>query len=37
MLLFSNPLPSQTSPQKVADHSSIANFIDIAEKAGLTA
>jgi hypothetical protein len=37
MLLFSNPLPSQTSPQKVADHPSIANFIDVAEKAGLTA
>src|ERR1700738_3668544 len=37
MLLFSNPLPSQTSPQKVADHSSIANFVDVAEKAGLTA
>ena len=37
ILLFSNPLTSQTSPQKVDDHPSIANFIDVADKAGLTA
>src|SRR5271166_6638613 len=37
VLLFSNPLFSQTSPQKLAEHPGIANFIDIAEKAGLTA
>ena len=37
MLLLTNRLPSQTFPQKVADHPAIANFIDIAGKAGLTA
>ena len=37
ILLFTQPLPSQTSAQKAADGSSIANFVDIAEKAGLTA
>ena len=37
ILLFSGPLPSQTAAQKVADNPSIANFTNIAEKAGLTA
>ena len=37
ILLFIQPLPSQTAAQKAADGSSIANFVDIAEKAGLTA
>jgi hypothetical protein len=37
IFLFGNPLFSQPASQKVADHPSIANFIDIAEKAGLTA
>ena len=37
MLLLTNRLPSQTFPQKVPDHPAIANFIDIAGKAGLTA
>ncbi len=37
VMLFCSPLLSQTSPQKAADHPSIANFIDIADKAGLTA
>ena len=36
VILFCHPLPSQTLPQKVSDHPSIANFVDIAEKAGLT-
>jgi enediyne biosynthesis protein E4 len=37
ILLFIQPLPSQTAAQKAAGGSSIANFVDIAEKAGLTA
>jgi len=37
ILLFSGPLPSQTAAQKVADNPSIADFTNIAEKAGLTA
>src|SRR2546430_675759 len=37
VLLFGSPLFSQAPAQKGADHASIANFIDIAEKAGLTA
>ncbi len=36
ILLLSGSLPSQTAAQKVADNPSIANFTDIAEKAGLT-
>jgi hypothetical protein len=37
ILLFSSPLPSQTAAQKIIDNPGIANFADIAEKAGLTA
>jgi len=37
ILLFGSPSFSQAPAQKSADHTSIANFIDIAEKAGLTA
>jgi hypothetical protein len=37
ILLFNGPMPSQTAAQKVPDNPSIANFTDIAEKAGLTA
>jgi len=37
ILLFSGPLSSQTTAQKVADNPSIANFTDIAQKAGLNA
>jgi enediyne biosynthesis protein E4 len=37
ILLFKGPLPSQAPAQKAADGSSIANFVDIADKAGLTA
>jgi hypothetical protein len=37
ILLFGRPLSSQAAAQKSTDHTSIANFIDIAEKAGLTA
>jgi hypothetical protein len=37
ILLFGGPVPAQTSAQKVGDNTSIANFVDIAEKAGLTA
>ncbi len=36
-LLLGSPLPSQNVAQKTGDNSSIANFVDIAEKAGLTA
>jgi len=37
ILLFSSPVPAQTSAQKVDDNTSIATFVDIAEKAGLMA
>ena len=37
ILLFGSLLPAQAPAQKGADHASVANFIDIAEKAGLTA
>jgi hypothetical protein len=37
ILLFSSPVPAQTLAQKVDDNTSIANFVDIAEKAGLMA
>jgi hypothetical protein len=37
VLLFGSALFSQAPAQKSADNASIANFIDIAEKAGLTA
>src|SRR5712672_2177964 len=37
MLLFIGPMPAQTATQKVDDIASSANFVDIAEKAGLTA
>ena len=37
VLLFGSSLFSQAPAQKSADNASIANFIDIAEKAGLTA
>jgi len=37
ILLFSGPVPAQTAAQKVDDNAGIANFVDIAEKAGLTA
>jgi enediyne biosynthesis protein E4 len=37
ILLFGSLLSSQAPAQKSADHASIANFIDIAEKAGMTA
>jgi enediyne biosynthesis protein E4 len=37
ILLFNIPLPAPAAAQKVADTSNIANFVDIAEKAGLTA
>jgi hypothetical protein len=37
ILLFASPLSSQTEAQKIIDHPAIANFEDIAEKAGLTA
>jgi len=37
ILLFSGTVPAQTPTQKVDDNTSIANFVDIAEKAGLTA
>jgi enediyne biosynthesis protein E4 len=37
ILLFIGPVPAQTATEKVDDHASIANFEDIAEKAGLTA
>jgi hypothetical protein len=37
ILLFGSPLYGQVPAQKSADYASIANFIDIAEKAGLTA
>ena len=36
-LLFGSPMPPQNVAQQAADNSKIANFIDIAEKAGLTA
>jgi enediyne biosynthesis protein E4 len=36
MLLFIDPLSAQTATQKVDDNASLANFVDIAEKAGLT-
>jgi enediyne biosynthesis protein E4 len=36
MLLFIDPLSAQTATQKVDDNASVANFVDIAEKAGLT-
>ncbi len=36
-LLLGSPLPSQNVAQKTGDNSNIANFVDIAEKAGLTA
>jgi hypothetical protein len=34
--LFIGPVPARTATQKVDDNASIANFVDIAEKAGLT-
>jgi hypothetical protein len=37
ILLFSDPLAPQTATQKVDDNAGLANFVDIAEKAGLTA
>jgi hypothetical protein len=37
ILLFTSPSPSQTAAQKGIANPSIANFEDIAEKAGLTA
>jgi enediyne biosynthesis protein E4 len=37
ILLFGSPLSSQAPAPKSADQASIANFTDIAEKAGLTA
>ena len=37
ILLFGSALFSQIPAPKSAEHASIANFIDIAEKAGLTA
>jgi len=37
VILLLGPLPAQVLAQKGADNASIANFIDIAEKAGLTA
>jgi enediyne biosynthesis protein E4 len=36
-LLFGGPLPAKKASQQAADKPAIANFIDIAEKAGLTA
>src|SRR5260370_13403378 len=36
-LLCGGPLPAQDVAKKVPDNSDIANFIDIADKAGLTA
>jgi hypothetical protein len=37
ILLFSDLLPAQTATQRVDGNASPANFVDIAEKAGLTA
>jgi enediyne biosynthesis protein E4 len=37
ILLFGSPLPAQAPVEKSAEHASIANFVDIAEKAGLIA
>lgn len=37
ILLFIGPVPAQTVAQKVDDNASVANFVDIAEKAGLNA
>ena len=37
LLPFSSPWPPLTSGQKVVDNPSIVNFVDTAEKAGLTA
>ena len=37
ILLFGDLAPAQTAAQKLADIAGIANFVDIAEKAGLTA
>src|SRR5258708_37018170 len=36
-LLCAGQLPAQNASKKVPDNSNIANFIDIADKAGLTA
>jgi len=37
ILLFGGPVPTQTAAQKVDGNASVANFVDMAEKAGLTA
>ena len=37
ILLFAGTAPSENAAQKVDENESIANFVDIAEKAGLTA
>src|SRR6202158_5349517 len=37
ILLFGGTAPSQNAAQKVDENKNIANFVDIAEKAGLTA
>jgi hypothetical protein len=37
ILMFGGTTPSQDAAQKVDENKSIANFVDIAEKAGLTA